>query len=72
MLTFAAKVILVLLMLFMVFNLFRAMFAMLRNDPSKPSMTHYLGKRVFYSALAMVIIAIMLATGLLPTNPRPY
>jgi hypothetical protein len=72
MLTFAAKVILVLLMLFMVFNLFRAMFAMLRNDPSKPSMTHYLGKRVFYSAIAMVIIVIMLATGLLPTNPRPY
>lgn len=72
MLTFAAKVILILLMLFMVFNLFRAMFAMLRNDPSKPSMTHYLGKRVFYSALAMAIILIMLATGLLPTNPRPY
>ena len=72
MLTFAAKVILVLLMLFMVFNLFRAMFAMLRNDPSKPSMTHYLGKRVFYSAVAKVIIVIMLATGLLPTNPRPY
>ncbi|RUO56532.1 DUF2909 domain-containing protein [Pseudidiomarina homiensis] len=67
-----AKIILVLLMLFMVFNLMRALLAMLRDDPSKPSMTRYLGRRVGASALAILIIIILLATGLLDPNPRPY
>lgn len=67
-----AKIILVLLMLFMVFNLMRALLAMLRNDPTKPSMTRYLGRRVGASALAILIIVILLATGLLDPNPRPY
>lgn len=67
-----AKIILVLLMLSMVFNLMRALLAMLRNDPTKPSMTRYLGRRVGASALAILIIVILLATGLLDPNPRPY
>ncbi|RUO78659.1 DUF2909 domain-containing protein [Pseudidiomarina taiwanensis] len=67
-----AKIILVLLMLFMVVNLFRALFAMLKNDPNKPSMSHYLGKRVMWSALAMIIIIILLASGVLVPHARPY
>lgn len=67
-----AKLILVLLMLFMVVNLFRALFAMLKNDPNKPSMSHYLGKRVMWSALAMIIIIILLASGVLVPHARPY
>ncbi|MDX1706322.1 DUF2909 domain-containing protein [Pseudidiomarina sp.] len=67
-----AKIILVLLMLFMVVNLFRALLAMLRADPTKPSMTHYLGRRVLFSAIAVVLIVILLASGVLVPNPRPY
>ncbi|MGQ4276775.1 DUF2909 domain-containing protein [Pseudidiomarina sp. E22-M8] len=67
-----AKVILVLLMLFMVFNLMRALLAMLRDDPTKPSMTRFLGRRVGASALAILIILVLLATGVLEPNPRPY
>lgn len=67
-----AKIILVLLMLFMVVNLFRALFAMLRDDPTKPPMTKYLGQRVIFSAIAIAVILILLATGLLAPNPRPY
>ena len=67
-----AKIILVLLMLFMVFNLMRALLAMLRDDPNKPSMTRYLGRRVGASTLAILIIVILLATGVLDPNPRPY
>ena len=67
-----AKIILVLLMLFMVFNLMRALLDMLRDDPNKPSMTRYLGRRVGASALALLIIVILLATGVLDPNPRPY
>ncbi|KFZ31096.1 hypothetical protein IDSA_06345 [Pseudidiomarina salinarum] len=68
----AAKIILVLLMVFMVFNLFRALLAMLRADPTKPSMTHYLGRRVLFSAIAMILIVILLFSGVLVPNPRPY
>ncbi|CAB0150650.1 hypothetical protein PSI9734_01093 [Pseudidiomarina piscicola] len=67
-----AKVILVLLMLFMVFNLMRALLAMLRDDPTQPSMTRFLGRRVGASILAIVIIVVLMATGVLDPNPRPY
>lgn len=67
-----AKVILVLLMFFMVYNLFRALFAMLKDDPTKPPMTRYLGRRVGFSITAILIIIVLLATGVLDPNPRPY
>lgn len=68
----AAKIILVLLLLFTLINLFRALFAMLRDDPNKPSMTHFLGRRVAFSVVVMVIIIALMATGVLTPNPRPY
>ncbi|MBY6064028.1 DUF2909 domain-containing protein [Pseudidiomarina sediminum] len=67
-----AKIILVLLMFFMVFNLMRALLVMLRNDPTQPPMTRYLGRRVGVSALALVIIILLLAFGVLEPNQRPY
>lgn len=66
------KVIIVLLLLYMVFNLFRALFAMLRNDPTKPPMTHYLGKRVGIAALVLIALIVAAYTGFLPLHPRPY
>lgn len=69
---FIAKLILVLLMLFMVYNLMRALLTMLRDDSTKPPMTQFLGRRVGASLLAIVIILVLLATGVLAPNPRPY
>ena len=68
----AAKIILVLLLLVTLINLFRALFAMLRDDPNKPSMTHFLGRRVAFSVVVMIIIIALMATGVLTPNPRPY
>lgn len=67
-----AKIILALLLLFTLVNLFRALFAMLRNDPTKPSMSHFLGRRVGFSVLAIIIVLVLMATGILQPNPRPY
>lgn len=67
-----AKIILLLLLLFTLVNLFRALFAMLRNDPTKPSMSHFLGRRVGLSVLAIIIVLVLMATGVLQPNPRPY
>lgn len=66
------KLIIVALLLYMVFNLFRALFVMLRNDPNKLPMTHYLGKRVGIAALVLLVLIIAAYSGLLPLNPRPY
>lgn len=66
------KVIVVALLLYMVFNLFRALFVMLKNDPNKPPMSHYLGKRVGIAALVLVILIVAAYSGFLPLNPRPY
>jgi len=66
------KLIIVVLLLYMVFNLFRALFVMLRNDPNKPPMTRYLGKRVGIAALVLLLLIIAASSGLMPLNPRPY
>ncbi|HAD49232.1 MAG: hypothetical protein CMF12_10940 [Idiomarina sp.] len=66
------KLIIVALLLYMVFNLFRALFVMLRNDPNKPPMTRYLGKRVGIAALVLLLLIIAASSGLMPLNPRPY
>ncbi|MEX1222471.1 MAG: DUF2909 domain-containing protein [Idiomarina sp.] len=67
-----AKIILALLLIFTLVNLFKALFAMLRNDPTKPSMSHFLGRRVGFSVLAIIIVLVLMATGVLQPNPRPY
>jgi len=66
------KIILALLLLFTVYSLFRALFAMLKNDPYKPSMSHYLGRRVLFSVIAIVVLLLLLLTGFIGLNPRPY
>nr|WP_133540482.1 DUF2909 domain-containing protein [Idiomarina aquatica] len=66
------KLIIVALLLYMVFNLFRALFVMLRNDPNKPPMTRYLGKRVGIAALVLLMLIIAASSGFMPLNPRPY
>ncbi|WP_404401180.1 DUF2909 domain-containing protein [Idiomarina seosinensis] len=66
------KVIIVALLIFMVFNLFRALFVMLRNDPNKPPMSRYLGRRVGVAAIVLLLLIIAAYSGLLPLNPRPY
>ena len=56
----------------MVFNLFRAMVVMLKDDPDKPPMSKFIGRRVMASVVIVLLILLALATGLLEPNPRPY
>lgn len=66
------KIIIALLLLFIMFNLFRAGFAMLSQQNSAVPMSQYLGRRVLYSAIALALILLAIATGLITPNPRPY
>ncbi|MDP4535643.1 DUF2909 family protein [Alkalimonas collagenimarina] len=66
------KLIIIALLLFIVFNLFRALFTMLRSEPGTVRMSQFLGKRVLVSAIALLLILLAIATGMITPNPRPY
>lgn len=66
------KIILFALFAVMIFNLFRAMMLMTKNDPDKPPMSKFIGRRVMYSGLIVLLVIIGLLTGLITPNPRPY
>jgi hypothetical protein len=66
------KLLLIALLLFIIFNLFRALYLMLKNDPEKVSMSKFLGRRVFFSALVMVLIIIAMMAGWITPHGRPY
>lgn len=72
MLSLILKVLLVALLIYVIANLFRGLFAVLRPGEGKPSMSHYIGKRVLFSAIIIILILLALSTGIVEPNPRPY
>ncbi len=66
------KLLLIALLLFIIFNLFRALYLMLRNDPSQVSMSKFLGRRVFFSALLILLVILAMALGWISQHQRPY
>jgi ABC-type Fe3+ transport system permease subunit len=74
---FLFKLTLILLLLFIIFNLAKALIEMVREDPDNPdsgnkSMSHYLGRRVMFSAVVVILLLIALSSGWLEPNHRPY
>ena len=57
---------------FMVYSLFHALILMNKNDPNKPSMSKYIGRRLMLSVAIIVLLLIGLSTGLITPNPQPY
>jgi hypothetical protein len=68
---FALKIIIVGCLLFMVFSLFQALFVLNKNDPNKPSMSKFIGRRVMISAFIIIIMLVAILTGVITPNPRP-
>lgn len=66
------KLIIVLLLFYIVFSLFKALLCMLKDDSSSTSMSRYLGRRVAFSAIVLVIILIAMAFGFITPNANPY
>ncbi|RJF38153.1 DUF2909 domain-containing protein [Pseudoalteromonas gelatinilytica] len=65
------KIIIVLLLLYILFNLFRALFVMMSAKEHSKPMSHYLGRRVLFSGVVLIIIIAALKLGLIQTNPSP-
>lgn len=66
------KIIVVGLLAFMVYNLFRALFIMNKNDPNKPPMSKFIGRRVITSIAIVILLLVGILTGLITPNPRPF
>ena len=68
----AVKVIIVGCLLFMVFSLFQALIILNKNDPNKPSMSKFIGRRVMISAFVIILMLVAILTGVITPNPRPF
>lgn len=66
------KIILIGLLLLVIFNLFQALFIMLKNDDAAPKMSKFLGRRLIFSALVLLVVILLMMTGIITPNPRPY
>ena len=66
------KLIVIALLLFIIVNLARAGLVMVRQPQPEVKMSRYLGRRVMYSAIVLLLIFLAQALGLIDSNPRPY
>jgi len=55
----------------MIYNLFKALFTMNKNDPNKPPMSKYIGRRVMIAVAIILLLLFGLLTGQITPNPHP-
>nr|WP_244623361.1 DUF2909 family protein [Shewanella salipaludis] len=56
---------------FIIFNLGLALFALVKGEKRRP-MSQYLGLRVLFSVILVLMLLLALGSGLISPNPRPY
>lgn len=66
------KLIIIALLLFIIINLVRAGLVMLKPAQPEVKMSRFLGRRVMFSAIVLLLIFVAQALGLIEPNPRPY
>ncbi|WP_412497583.1 DUF2909 family protein [Vibrio furnissii] len=75
MLPLVVKIALVLLLLFIIFNLARALIRMVsdpKEDEEERPMSYYLGRRLMFSAMVVIVLIFALLSGWLHPNATPY
>ncbi|MBB1382474.1 DUF2909 domain-containing protein [Shewanella sp. SR41-2] len=68
---FIVKLVLVSLLVFILFNLGRALFIMVKGEHQQ-SMSRFLGRRVLFSVVVIMVLLVALGLGYIQPNPRPY
>lgn len=66
------KIIVLCFVALMIYNLFKALKTMNSDDPNKPPMSKFIGRRVMVSAALIVFLIVLMLTGVITPNPRPY
>ena len=65
------KIIIVLLLMFILFNLFRALFIMVSGKTNGRPMSHFLGRRVLFSVVVLVVAIAAVKLGYIKANSSP-
>lgn len=65
------KLLIVLLLTMVLISLFRALYQLVRGQTHLPA-SHYLGRRVIFSVLLVILLLLAMMSGLLTLNPPPF
>ena len=68
----AVKLVIVVLLALVIVSLFQALFVMLKGGDGTTRMSKHLGRRLAFSVAAMALLLVLLATGVIMPNARPY
>lgn len=66
------KILLITLLALVVFSLFQALFIMIKNDGNGPKMSKFLGRRLIFSGMVVLLLIVLLLTGVVTPNPTPH
>jgi branched-subunit amino acid transport protein AzlD len=66
------KILIIAMLALVIFSLFQALFIMVKNDQAGPKMSKFLGRRLLFSGAIVLLLIILLVTGVITPNPRPY
>ena len=68
----AVKLAIVVLLALVIISLFQALFVMLKGGDGTTRMSKHLGRRLAFSVAVMALLLVLLATGVITPNARPY
>lgn len=68
----AIKLLLLGLFVLIVFNLVKAMKSMLKPERASEPMSTFIGRRLLFSVILIVLLLLALVMGWIQPNPRPY
>jgi hypothetical protein len=68
----AVKLVIVVLLALVIVSLFQALFVMLKGGEGTTRMSKHLGRRLAFSVAVMALLLVLLATGVITPNARPY
>ena len=68
----AVKLVIVVLLALVIVSLFQALFVMLKGGDGTTPMSKHLGRRLAFSVAVMALLLVLLATGVITPNARPY
>ena len=68
----AIKLVIVVLLALVIVSLFQALFVMLKGGEGTTRMSKHLGRRLAFSVAVMALLLVLLATGVITPNARPY
>lgn len=66
------KIALVALLFFIAFNLMKGLIQIASGKHNDKRLSHFLGRRVMWSVVVVLLLLLALGSGVITPNPRPY